>query len=263
MRERKTITADVLPNIEGLLKRTAALPSSSSVAAKAPELDLIGTGLWNGTTHLLRDAEEPEFEQHVRRDAPSRTTVLLRVLAFHLLDTAYHASQKRTKDAEQRMRNFKLALKTCRYCLENSELDLAMRILEICSAHVSTVEDASPLVRLTADGEDTSQTARLKELAVEFYLLRIMHGWKSGRLDVATHFISKLGMESVRSTNLPEKAADLFYEIGKSVLKQPDVIAATEWLERAWAMLGTCDVEYLSDDAADLRLSISAKLGET
>lgn len=251
---------DVQANIEDIIKRTAALTPSPS---KASDLDAIGTELWNITTCILRDAEESGPVAPIKRDTPTRATVLLRTFAFYLLDAAYHASQRRTKDAEQRLRNFKLALKTCRYCLDNDELELAMRVLERCSDHASAVDDASPLVRLTEDGAETEQRAKLRELAVEFYLLRIMHQWKSGRLDLATHFTGMLNMQAARSTNLPERAADLFYEIGRSVLKQPNVIAATEWLERAAAMLDACDVEHLSDDAAGLRLSISAKLGIT
>lgn len=237
-------------------------PGSSS-AATASGFDSIGTELWNSTTHILRDVEEHRQEAHARRDVPSRTTVLLRVFAFHLLDAAYRASPKRTKDAEQRVRNFKLALKTCRTCLNDGELELSLKILEKCSEHVGAVENASPLVRLTDDEDDGGGATKMKELAAEFYLLRAMHAWKSGRLDVAAHVTIKLDLPAAHATDLPEKAADLFYEIGKSLLKKADSAAAAEWLERALTALDAGDVERLSDDAADLRLSISARLGET
>ena len=245
--------------VEGIIKRAP----SPSVAGKASELDAVGTDLWNGTTNLLRDADDNGVDPYVKRDAPTRSNVLLRVFAFQLLDAAYRASSKRAKDAEQRVRNFKLALKACRLCLESDELELAMNVLERCSDHVSAVEDASPLVRLTTDDGDNDRGAKMKLLAAEFYLLRVMHAWKSGRLDVANHFTTKISVQAISCTGLPEKAADLFYEVGKSLLKQPDIIAATEWLERASTMLDACEVENLSDDAADLRLSISAKLGKT
>lgn len=238
------------------------LTSTSAVAQRASAFDAAGTELWNATTNLLRDAEAHAQGPQLRRDAPSRIKVLLRVYAFHLLDVAYHASSKRTKDVQQRIRNFKLALKACQTCLENSELQMSMNILERCSDHVSTVEDASPLLRLSGDDDDGDGITRMKTLTTEFYLLRIMHAWKTGRLDVAKHFTSKLDAQSARAAHLAEKAADLYYEIAKHLLKQSDIQGGTDWLDRALASLDVCDVEHLSDDAADLRLSISAKLGK-
>lgn len=232
------------------------------MAARASAFDAAGTELWNGTTNILRDAEEHQQDPRLRRDLPSHMTVLLRVFAFHMLDAAYRTSPKREKNTAQRTRSFKLALKSCRMCLEQNELELAIKILERCADHVEAIEGASPLVRLTdASGNDKSQM-RMKCLATEFYLLRIMHAWKSERLDLAAHFVKQLNSSNAcGSGGLAEKAADLFYEIGNSRLKASDTALAIEWLERALTTLDACDVEQLSDDAADLRLSISAKLG--
>lgn len=254
--------ADLQADVESGIRRVSILAPSASVASKAAAFDSIGTDLWNGTTNLLRDVEEHQRDPRLRRDAPNKTTVLLRVFAFHLLDTAYQASPKRTRDAEQRTRNLKLALKTCRSCLDSDELALSLKVLEKCSDHVSSVEDGSPLVRLTEQDDDGSGMARMKSLVFEFYLLRVMHAWKSGRLDVAKHFISKLNIKGNHAVDLPEKAADLFYEVGRSLLKKHDTSGAMEWLERALSTLDVCEVEHLSDTAADLRLSISAKLGK-
>lgn len=250
-----TLEADLRTGIKGA---SVLLPTPASTS-KASEFDARGTDLWNATTNLLRESEDQQQEPRLRRDAPTRTTVLLRVFAFRLLDIAYSISPKRTKDFEQRTRNLKLALKTCRTCLENDELDLCQKVLERCSDHVSLVEEESPLVRLTENSRNGDCMAKVRSLAAEFYLLRIMHAWKSGRLDVARHFVNKLEQHA---QGLREEAADLFYEIGKSLATESDTTGAVEWLERGLSTLDACETEQLSDGAADLRLSIGSKLGK-
>ena len=262
MRERTAIPPELLADLRSNIKRLSGLSLGTALAAKASAFDSTGTELWNGTTNILRDTEDPPHEPRLRRDGPNEATVLLRVFAFYLLDVAYRTSPRRTKDVEQRMRNFKVALKTCQSCLSGDELELALKVLEKCSDHVSAVETASPLLRLTNEESDGGAEVRMKPLATEYHLLRIMHSWKSNRLDLAAHFTAKLDFGKVHSAHLPEKAADLFYEIGKFLLKQSDAKSAGEWLERALRALDACDIEHLSDDAPDLRLSIGAKLGE-
>lgn len=261
LRDRRPVPAELQPDLESGIKRASTLETSPSVTSQAAAFDSMGTDLWNGTTNLLRDVEEHQRNPQLPRDAPCKNTVLLRVFAFHLLDIAYRVSPKRTKDLEQRTRNLRLALKACRSCLDSHELDLSMKLFEKCSDHVSAVDDDSPLVRLTEDDDGGSGVARLKLLASEFYLLRIMHAWKSERIDLAKHFTSKL-IPANNAGGLPEKSADLYYEIGNSLLRRNDTNGATEWFDRAISMLDSGEVEHLSDTAADLRLSISAKLRE-
>ena len=261
MRDRVPLPAGVRTELANGIKRASILSPGPSVAAKASQFDSLGTDLWNGTTNLQRDLEEHRRDPRARQGAPSDNVASLRVFGFYLLDVAYRASPKRAKDAEQRLRNFKLALKTSRSCLEQNELELSVKVLEKCSDHVSLVEDASPLVCLTEERENGNGAARMKELTAEFHLLRILHAWKSDRLDIATHLTSKLNLQTAHATCIPEKAADLFYEIGESLIKQSDTVTATEWFDRALTALDAADFEHLSDDAADLRLSISTKLG--
>lgn len=262
VQERFAIPPELHADLRSNIKRVSGLSPGPAVAAKASAFDLAGTELWNGTTSILRDIEEPSAHPPLRRDVPNEATLLLRVFAFYLLDAAYRASPRRTKDIEQRTRNFKVALKTCRSCLERDELELALEVLEQCSDHVGAVETVSSLVRLTDENNDGNIEEAMKPLATEYHLLRIMYAWKSGRLDLAAHFTTKLNFETSHISHLEEKAADLFFEIGKFVLKQSDTRSASEWLERALNALDACDIDRLSDDTADLRVSISAKLGE-
>jgi hypothetical protein len=52
-----------------------------------------------------------------------------------------------------------------------------------------------------------------------------------------------------------ETLADLFYEIGKDSLKKNNHEVAIRWLERAYDTLGKQDMELLSPEAGELRLS--------
>jgi len=59
-----------------------------------------------------------------------------------------------------------------------------------------------------------------------------------------------------------EVLADLFYEIGKDLLKKKDYIVAVRWLERAYDMLTMRDIEGMSVDSGELRCSVLHYLGE-
>jgi hypothetical protein len=58
-----------------------------------------------------------------------------------------------------------------------------------------------------------------------------------------------------------ETLADLLYEIGKDSLKKLNPEAAVRWLERAYDTLGEQDMELLSPEAGELRLSTMHSIG--
>lgn len=222
----------------------------------------MGCELWNAATNILR-AEETSRDPRVRPNDSPRLVVLLRVFAYLLIDTAQQGCSNRAKNHEQLLRNFKVGLKACRFCLDNGDTELAIKILERCAEHVSVFEAESPLVHITKDDNGDSTRPEIKKLIPEFYLLRMTHAWKSERLDLAEHFFNKLSMSQLAdSAHLSEKAADVFYEAGKSLSKKKLVEPASRWLERALAALDACDVERLSHDAGELRLAVVACLGE-
>lgn len=176
---------------------------------------------------------------------------------------AYQSSSKRQKAQEKLIRTFKLGLKACRYCLDNNELDLALQLLERCAEYVSAAEEESPVVKITKATDTSTEHSALKSLVSEFYLLRMTHAWRSKRLDIAEQFYSNLIRTRLdTSLNLAEKAADLLNEVGKSLTKQRLPKPAAKWLKRALDALNLGDAENLSQDALELRLSISAQLGK-
>ena len=156
------------------------------------------------------------------------------MFAFLLIDASRCTSPKRLGDDNQAARTFKVALKTCRFCLDHENLELALKVLERCADYVSAVEETQPIVRIT-EGPDEDKHDRqltMKRFVVEYHLLRITHAWKTERYDVAELFFSKVGYETlVESTTLAEKAADLFHEAGRFMARKKAIEPAVVWCE--------------------------------
>ena len=226
--------------------------------------DSHGIQIWNAATNILRD--------DARQSAPvseSRSTAhfvaLLRTFAFLLLDAAHLTLARHMQDPDQQTRTFKIANKACRFCLDTGELDLALRVLERSSDYVGAAEEALPIVQITdeVDGRLVQHRSALRRLVSEYYLLRMTHAWKSDRFDMADHFFNKVGTrELVISSELAEKAADLFHEAGRFLAHKREPQSTIKWCERALAVLDAVGVENLSQDAPDLRLAVTSTLVE-
>jgi hypothetical protein len=76
-------------------------------------------------------------------------------------------------------------------------------------------------------------------------------------MDTAEHMFSKIKqMNCAISPSTAEKLADLMYEIGKDLLKKRNYELTVRWLERAHDIIGEQELEMLSPEAGELRLSI-------
>jgi hypothetical protein len=58
-----------------------------------------------------------------------------------------------------------------------------------------------------------------------------------------------------------ENLADLLYDMGRALLGKHKYELAVRWLERAYEVLGDQDIELLSAEAGELRLSIMQSIG--
>jgi hypothetical protein len=188
--------------------------------------------------------------------------MLLRAFAFLLLDAAHNTSSRRTNDIERSIRIFKIALRASRCALDNHDLDLAFKLLESCSKSVSTCDEAIPAIRV-ADGEHNDEEVLVTQLTREYYLCRMIHASKSGRLDLAEHFFLKANITGdTENSDRIETAADFCYEIGRSLQSQKRVESALSWLERAYQCLNIGDAMCSSPKSEDLRLAIVASFIE-
>lgn len=247
--------------IEGLIQRSFPLASSPAVTNKSAELDQAGVALWNASTSLLRRSEDPRRRPSSQQQQQPliHQAALLRTFACLLLDASYSSSSRCLKNPQQRVRTFKITLKAVRFCLEHNELPLTQKTLERCSDYAIAVEEATPVIQPAGEGEGTNSDVLLKRLAQEYYLLRVMHSWKSDRLDLAEHFYNKT--RTLIGTDLAGNAAELYHVIGTSLMKQQVLPQAKSWLGRAAETLEACNVEQEGVDLSELRLATTASQG--
>lgn len=260
LRDRVLHTIPALSELETFVKQPFPSPNAVALARKSFEYDQQGSSLWNYATKIFRGHSGGD-ESSSGVDLP-RFCMLLRAFAFFLLDAAHNTSTRRTKNSDQRIRMFKIALKASRFSLNNNDLDLASKLLESCSKYVSAWDEAAPVIRVTSD-DGNAEASVISSLTSEYYLFRMAHASKSGRLDLAEHFFLKSGStDNAGHGSLPELAADLCYEIGRAQILQKRVESALTWLERAYNVLKNEDAACSSLENEDLRLAIVASFVE-
>ncbi|KAF2090252.1 SPO22-domain-containing protein [Saccharata proteae CBS 121410] len=222
--------------------QTLPLPASAAVTSKQSDFDRIGTELWNLSTRLRRDA-----------GAEDRNSLcLLRAFSFLLLDTAQQGGRKATTGNLVRL--LKVALKAARFCLDQKSHELCLRVLE----RAAWYEEQFSKPEVQADQESMELHGRLR---AEYYILRTALAWRQSRLDIAEHMFSKSALAANRvGASTAEALADMLYEIGKDLLSKRQYELAVKWLERAYDIIGEQDLDGLSSDAGELRLSIMHNL---
>lgn len=94
-------------------------------------------------------------------------------------------------------------------------------------------------------------------LVSEYYVLRTALEWRQDRLAVAEHMFKKsIADERKLDLKTAESMADLLYEMGNDLLGQKQFELSVKWLDRAFNILMSQDLEKLSSDASELRTSI-------
>ncbi|KAF2839609.1 SPO22-domain-containing protein [Patellaria atrata CBS 101060] len=202
------------------------------------ELDRLGTELWNFSTRMRRDSSA---------EINAEVLCLVRVFSFFLLDSAQGSITPRI---DRNVRLMKVALKAAKYCLEHKSIVLALKMLERAAEYERQIESAD-------EGASEEQRVVGSRLRMEYFILRIMLAWKQDRLDLAEYMFPKACLkDGLRDPTLMESLSDLLFEIGKSMLRCEQYEMAVKWLERAYDTLEDQDIETLSGDASELRLSI-------
>jgi hypothetical protein len=81
-------------------------------------------------------------------------------------------------------------------------------------------------------------------------------------MDIAENMFTKCRRLTCSLTpSTAESLADLFYEMGKGMLSKHKYEPAAQWLTRAFDVLAELDIEVLSPEAGELRLSIMLSIG--
>ncbi|KAI9681495.1 MAG: hypothetical protein M1817_002779 [Caeruleum heppii] len=229
--------ASLVPDLEREIQGLRRL-GSGETSKKCEQLDCQGTALWNLSTRLRRKGDV---------DVDMQVLCHVRVFAFLLLDSAQQ-SGKGTKS--NCMRLLKVALKAAKYCLDQGELPLCLKVLEEAAKY----EETASKFPHGSSPEDLSVYARL---STEYYIIRTTLAWRQSRLDLADHMFSKASLSDTKlGPGLAEALADLVYEIGRGLLAKKQFELAVKWLERSCSILTSQDLDSLSVEAGELRLSI-------
>ncbi|KAH8205291.1 hypothetical protein TruAng_000538 [Truncatella angustata] len=205
------------------------------------QLNLTGTDLWNLCVRLNHDNEDQLLSFR-------RTITLCRVLAFELLMLATDINNNAPPN--DLIRLAKLAIKSGKSCINAGEIEFALLVLQ------KAVDYNGILQKLEDELSEDEQTIR-RRLEAEYFILRTVLSWKEGRLDVAEHMYAKSESLLQRLDSISaESLADALYEIGNDLLQKSDFLMAVKWLERAYELINNQELEQLSREAVELRLSI-------
>ncbi|KAI1807755.1 SPO22-domain-containing protein [Daldinia bambusicola] len=210
------------------------------------QLDSAGTDLWNWCVKVKReDGEET---------SPARRAFLTfaRVFSFLILALAQWGDHNAPGDL---LRLEKLAIKTGRSCIADGELKFAFMALQKAAEYHGLLQ--SMQAKLPVE-----ELATCRNLEVECLTLRIvLKAWKEDRLDVADHLYEKV-QDCNRTTNpaSAENFADSLFEIGNDLVTKKNFSLAVKWLKRAYEFINSQDLDQLSREVVELRLTISQAL---
>ncbi|KAI0601756.1 meiosis protein SPO22/ZIP4 like-domain-containing protein [Biscogniauxia sp. FL1348] len=223
--------------------KTYTLRSPGSI--RHEQLDNAGLELWNWCTQLMRqdDGQAPPLR--------SRFFVLVRVFSFLVLSLAQCGHNDTLGDL---VRLRKLAIKAGRSCIVNGELQFALLALQKAAeynGHLHNLHDSLPKEELAA----------CNSFEFEYLTLRIALAWKDDRLDVAEHVYGKVdNLKHKLEPISAEHITDSLFEIGRGLLAKDDALRAVKWLERAYELINSQELERLSREGIELRLAVSQAL---
>jgi hypothetical protein len=156
--------ASLVDEIQTQIRGLPLLPSST-LTAKQPELDKLGTELWNLSTRLRRDEAATDGKAQERAVRRNRALCLLRVFAFLVVDSASAHAKGRTQKSCIRL--MKVALKAARVCIDHKELMHATKALERAAEYQDVLSTETDC----ADGDEAEAARRLR---LEYFAVRIM-----------------------------------------------------------------------------------------
>ncbi|KAI1474952.1 SPO22-domain-containing protein [Daldinia eschscholtzii] len=234
-----------IDELENQINAVKSYSLKSPGSHRHAQLDSAGTDLWNWCVHVKR--EDGSEMSSARR----RFLTFARVFSFLILALAQWGDHNAPGDL---LRLEKLAIKTGRSCIVDGELKFALMALQKAAEYNGLLQSLQ--AKLPVEEFDAC-----KKLEVEYFILRIVLAWKEDRLDVADHLYEKV--QDFKHTANPASAenfADSFFEIGKDLAAKKNFSLAVKWLERAHEFINHQDLEQLSREVVELRLTISQAL---
>ncbi|TGO41094.1 hypothetical protein BHYA_0027g00390 [Botrytis hyacinthi] len=257
----------------------ATFPTKLSASAKdkAQELDEKATCIWNIATRLKRSLPA---ENDVDEDGGSKTwdkknelravLIMVRMFAFLVLDCANECGnsvahiqagtggdEEKEKEENSRgnlLRLMRVGIKAGRDCLNVQRIDYAVKVLEKLAGYTGYSEELLRTCKSSGTSEERAACARF---TAEYFVLRTLLAWRQDDMQLAEHMFNK-SMSSKRLFDhaTTESLSDTLYEMGKALLEEKQHALSIKWLERAYEVLSGDELDKLSADATELRISI-------
>ncbi|KAG9248179.1 meiosis protein SPO22/ZIP4 like-domain-containing protein [Calycina marina] len=232
-----------------LQRHISFFPAAKSLgeigASKCEELDGNGTALWNLCTRLKRN-----YDTGTPQDVPI-ILLLARVFAFMVLYCALEVGKGTTGNVVRVMR---IGIKAAKNCMGREQWDNATKIC----GNIGLMEGM--LRKLDPDLQE-GETEIHERLIAEYYILRTALAWKQNNMDLTEHMYGKSTANlTIFDPGTVESLADVLYEIGKDLLDKKEYEGAVKWLGRSNEMVKSQELDKMSTDISELRLSIAESL---
>ncbi|TGO20156.1 hypothetical protein BTUL_0001g01680 [Botrytis tulipae] len=257
----------------------ATFPTKLSASAKdkAQELDEKATGIWNIATRLKRSLPA---ENDIDEDGGSKTwdkrnelravLVMVRMFAFLVLDCANECGNSvahiqagtggdeekeiREKSRGNLLRLMRVGIKTGRDCLNDQNIDYAVKVLEKLAGYTGYSEE---LLRTYESSGISEERAACARFTAEYFVLRTLLAWRQDDMQLAEHMFNKsMSSKELFDHATTESLSDTLYEMGKALFEKKQHALSVKWLERAYEVLSGDELDKLSADATELRISI-------
>ncbi|KAF7952888.1 hypothetical protein EAE96_006111 [Botrytis aclada] len=276
-------TIDGNGTFKELENNIATFPTRLSASAKdkAQELDEKATGIWNLATRLKRSlpAENDEDEDGGsktwdKKNELKAVLIMVRMFAFLVLDcanecgnSAAHLQVVTSGDEEKEngeksrgnlLRLMRVGIKTGRDCLNGQKIDYAVKVLEKIVGYTKYSEELLRTYELSGTSEEKAACAKS---TAEFFVLRTLLAWRQDDMQLAEHMFHKsMSSKELFDHATTESLSDTLYEMGKALLEKEQHALSVKWLERAYEVLSGDELDKLSADATELRISIIQSL---
>ncbi|KAI9880695.1 MAG: hypothetical protein M1830_001328 [Pleopsidium flavum] len=235
------------PTLAAKLKRyIGELPirKCATAAATFEELDKYGTALWNSALRMQRQDATSDYRNTLGLGIATAQYLHDRTEVRETLHWYFHVNY---------LGDMRIGLTVT---VAQKQNDSVMRVLERAAWYQEALEKSR-------DQLSRQEILIQARLSTEYFVLRtIQQSWREDRLDLAEHMFSKACVSGASHVDPgdAERITDLLYEMGHDLLEQRQYDEAAKWLERAYDVLTRQDVEKLSHNAEDLRISVTHSL---
>ncbi|KAM3081866.1 Transcription factor [Clarireedia jacksonii] len=225
----------------------------------AEEIDEVGTRLWNLGTRVRRvvlgGGDEKGDSSGVEKKEMRKILLMVRVYAFLMLDFAGGGAGKMgsmgKKSRENLLRLMKAGIKTGKNCLDEGNIEYSKTVLEKVAAY------SDILLKATEEIGTPEEKSICGRLTAEYFVLRTVLAWRHDDMQLAEHMYNKsINSKDIFDHDTTESLSDTLYEMGKELLSKKQYTLAVKWLQRAYEVLNGDDLDKLSTNATELRISI-------